>query len=46
MESEGEGGFLRGSRDGIDREIKVFYSPLGNSHERERRILDEKESAL
>lgn len=45
MESEGEGGFLRGSRDGIDRAPKVFNSPLGNSHERERRILNEK-SAL
>jgi hypothetical protein len=42
MESEGEGGFLRGLRDGIDRAQKVWNSPLGNSHERERRILDEK----
>lgn len=42
MESIGEGVFLRGSRDGIDRAKKVLNSPLGNSHERERRILDEK----
>lgn len=42
MESEGEGGFIRGLRDGIDRAQKVLNSPLGNSHERERRILDEK----
>lgn len=46
MESEGEGGRLRGSRDGIDRAQKVLNSPLGNSHERERRILDEIKSAL
>lgn len=42
MESEGEGGFLRGSRDGIDRAPQVLNSPLGNSHERERGILNEK----
>lgn len=45
MESEGEGGFLRGSRDGIDRAPQVVNSPLGNSNERERGILNEK-SAL
>lgn len=45
MESEGEWGFLRGSRDGRDRAPQVFNSPLGNSHERERGILNEK-SAL
>ncbi|KAI5683889.1 hypothetical protein M9H77_05117 [Catharanthus roseus] len=45
MESEGEGGFLRGSRDGIDRAPQVLNSPLGNSHERERGILNEKRQA-
>jgi len=30
MESEGEGGFIRGLRDGIDRAQKVLNSPLGN----------------
>lgn len=42
MESDGEGGFPRGSRDGIDRAQKVVNSPLGNSHKRERGILNEK----
>ena len=42
MESEGEGGFIRGLRDGIDRALQVFNSSLGNSHERERGILNEK----
>ncbi|KAI5677308.1 hypothetical protein M9H77_08258 [Catharanthus roseus] len=45
MESEGEGGFLRGLRDGIDRAPQVLNSPLGNSHERERGTLNQK-SAL
>ena len=45
MESEGEGGFLRGLRDGIDRAPQVENSPLWNEHERERGMINEK-SAL
>lgn len=46
MESDGEGGFLRGSRDGIDRAQKVVNSPLGNSHKRERYLKDNNEKVL
>lgn len=44
--ARGVGGFPRGSRDGIYRAPQVVNSPLGNSHKRERGMINETKKVL